>query len=119
MSALTQHSPTADLAFPQRLTGIFDIRPYAPEYSIHGLQQQATSDSTKTDDLTVGGLDVSQLQHSLSGLDVEEVRLRKRKLNQIYHECLLVESAQGAVTFAAMLLILAQHRLIDPEKSLK
>jgi hypothetical protein len=105
----------------QRLTGIFDIRPYGPDHSIQRLVDQSAVEPIKKPAVGhfAAGLDLRQLQIALEELDIEETRQRKKQLNRIYHECLLLEAAQGGVSFTAMLLILAQHRLIDPDKALK
>lgn len=84
------------------------------------LREAATSDALKSarNALMIDGIDTAALEVALGDMDIEDVKRRKRLLNRVYHECLLVESAQGGVSFTAMLLILAQHRLIDPNISL-
>lgn len=57
------------------------------------------------------GIDLDKLEDALSRLDPQELRMRRQRLNRIYHEAISSDKGRG-VSFTAMLFVLAYHKLV-------
>ena len=67
----------------------------------------------------IDGLDLTALYNALEKLDSGELAGRRRQFNRLYQEALLIEEPGKGISFANMLLMLAQYKLVEPEKALK
>lgn len=77
------------------------------------------TETLASDDVVIGGLSLAKLNSTLNTVDQKAINSRKTLLNRLYHEALLTEEAGKGVSFTNMLLLLAQYKLIEPEKALR
>lgn len=67
----------------------------------------------------MGDLNLSALKQAIDVLDKKEIARKRREFNRLYQEALLSEEPGKGISFTNMLVMLAQHKLIDPDKALK
>lgn len=108
-------------SFPQRLTGVFDVSIYPPEFSVHSLKSIAldTRSAAFMGGRMVDGFNIPALHAALAQMDAAEITNRKRLFNRIYYGALLTEDPVKGIAFTSVLLVIAHHKLIDVNKSLK
>jgi hypothetical protein len=103
------------------LTGIFDVKVYDSGHQIKALREACTSigDKPIRKGQVVDELDLLKLGTLLEEVDFDEIAKRKRLFNRLYHEALLTEEPGRGISFTGMLLLLAQYKLVDPDKALQ
>ena len=108
------------------LSGVFDMRIYEPEDSVHQIMDDVRNDINKvarhTSIATTSGyadLDVEKLNSRLAQLDVVKIRERRRRFNIFYEEVLVSADPDKGITFTSVLMILAHYKIINDSKSLK
>ncbi|KAI0231052.1 hypothetical protein L0F63_007338, partial [Massospora cicadina] len=57
------------------------------------------------------------LNSLLRTMDAQDVARRRRRLNLVYHECLVLSKPGRGIPFTDALLVLARHKLIDPQSA--
>ncbi|GAA5898852.1 calcium channel protein CCH1 [Sporobolomyces salmoneus] len=119
--------------FLSRLTGIFDVKIYRNEWSVHSLLGVARKDPATQHDspsfhhylqdrdtLSLRRIDLVRLQSAVSAIDPLEVERRKSDYNRLYHEAMLdAETSGKGISFSGMLRLLAHYRLIDDDNALQ
>ena len=108
------------------LSGVFDMRIYGPEDSVHQIMDDVRNDANKaarhTSIATTSGysdLDIGKLNNRLAQLDVTKIRERRRRFNIFYEEVLVSADPDKGITFTSVLMILAHYKIINDSKSLK
>jgi hypothetical protein len=105
------------------LGGIFEVRIYPTEYSVGNIV--ASCEDTTDPDFkwrpgikSSHGVDLRLLNKTLSTIDYEEIRRRRRLYCRIYHEAIITHQQNGGISFTDMLLLLAHHKLIVDKDAL-
>jgi voltage-dependent calcium channel len=107
----------------KKLGGIFEVRIYPAEFSIHNILASCT-DTTDPDNewrsATKSPYDVNlkQLDATLSRIDYEAIRRRRQLFSRLYHEAVLTHQRGKGISFTDMLLLLAHHKLIVDSEAL-
>lgn len=109
----------------QRLSGVFEVRLYPVEYTVPQLLRNSIPDPIANSSgklLVVTGkkraIDVRRVEHLISQIDFRQVRARRQAFAKLFHEARLSEEPGRGISFTAMLMLLAHHKLIDDEKAL-
>jgi hypothetical protein len=64
------------------------------------------------------GVDLRLLDSTLSAVDYEEIRKRRKVFSRLYHEAIIIHQHKGGISFTDMLLLLAHHKLIVDKDAL-
>ncbi|KAG9312662.1 Ion transport protein-domain-containing protein [Chiua virens] len=102
--------------FLAKLTGVFDVRIYPPQYSTSSLLA-ACQDKSKKDTRT-NGIHVRKLNKLLSKIDFSVIRKRRAVYTRIYHEANVMYYRGNGISFTDMLMLLAHHKLVDDREAL-
>lgn len=106
------------------LSGIFDMRIYDDEYSIHRIIEDCKK-TRRQSELPVEEsrkgveLDINKLNAKLARMPHARVQERKRRLNVFYQEVLNSQNADSGISFNTLLMILAHYKIINDNKSLR
>lgn len=100
----------------QKLTGVFEVRVYPPQYSTASILA-ACQDKSKKGNRT-GGIHVRKLNKLLNKIDFGVIRKRRAVYMRIYHEASVICYRGGGISFTDMLVLLAHHKLIDDREAL-
>lgn len=100
----------------QKLSGVFEVRVYPPQYSTASILA-ACQDKSKKNNKT-GGIHVRKLNKLLNKIDFGEIRKRRTVYMRIYHEASVMCYRGGGISFTDMLVLLAHHKLIDDREAL-
>ncbi|KAJ7583970.1 Ion transport protein-domain-containing protein [Mycena floridula] len=109
-----------------RLNGVFEVRIYPVEYQIPNITAAVRADPS--DEFTspytprsrvLGGVDVVKLDQILSSIDYAAVRRRRATYIRLLNEANLISGKDKAgMSFTAMLMLLAHHKLIVDREAL-
>ncbi|THC97538.1 hypothetical protein EYZ11_002961 [Aspergillus tanneri] len=104
------------------LSGVFSMRIYDDEFTIGRILEQCRVD--KRDSLiahrrVVEGLDLDKMFRILRRIDVDNVRMRRQRLNTFYEEVLVSADPVRGISFHSCLMILAHYNVISDSKSLR
>jgi hypothetical protein len=64
-------------------------------------------------------VDINKLNHCLSKLPIAESRRRRARMNTFYEEVLVSSDPDNGIQFTSLLMILAHHKVINDNKSLR
>jgi hypothetical protein len=110
----------------QRLTGVFEVRPYPAEHSVHNLMRSSLPDPVENAagrvPVATGvkrAVDTRQLQSIIRGIDHGMVHERRKTFTRLYHEARISEEPGRGISFTAMLFLLAHYKLIKDEDALQ
>ncbi|KAH7218206.1 Ion transport protein-domain-containing protein [Fusarium oxysporum] len=115
-------------AFPRllgELSGVFQMRIYDPEDSVHSILEDIRDDVKLTHHSSIAttsgfsGIDLNKLNARLRRIDVEKVRHQRRRFNIFYEEVLVSADPDRGISFTSVLMILAHYNIISDNKSLK
>lgn len=115
-------------AFPRllgELSGIFEMRIYDSEDSIHQILEDVRSDDTPmrhsslATTSNLGGLNIQKLNERLAGIDVRKVQERRRRFNIFYEEVMVSADPIQGISFTTVLMIMAHYKIISDSKSLR
>jgi hypothetical protein len=105
---------------------VFEVRLYPVEYSIPNLVRASIPDPVDNAAgrlLVVTGVkravDIRRIEELISRIDYNKVRQRRQAFARLYNEARISDDAGKGISFTAMLVMLAQHKLIDDEKALQ
>ncbi|KAF2120581.1 calcium-channel protein CCH1 [Lophiotrema nucula] len=108
------------------LSGIFEMRIYDGDFTVGRLIEACSKPSARrVSGLPVEGhdempeIDVEKLNAHLAKLPIEEIRRRRQRMNTFYEEVLVSTDADRGIQFTTLLLILAHHKVINDNKSLR
>ncbi|KAF2832985.1 hypothetical protein CC86DRAFT_461449 [Ophiobolus disseminans] len=107
------------------LSGIFEMRIYDGDFTVGRLIEQCGTAQRRTSNLPVPSreptqeIDIISLNRCLSDLPVAEIRRRRRRMNTFYEEVLVSSDPDRGIQFTSLLMILAHHKVINDNKSLR
>ncbi|KAJ9059050.1 hypothetical protein DSO57_1006528 [Entomophthora muscae] len=118
--------PDSLVPFLLSLSPPFDLKIYEPLYSIQTLVDSCFhlipgSKSVKPHQ-PIGATDITKvhlnvLNSLLRTMDTNLCHTRRRRLNLIYHECLVFTKPGKGIQFTDALFVLARHKLVDPQSA--
>ncbi|KAI1767672.1 Ion transport protein-domain-containing protein [Hypoxylon sp. FL1150] len=115
-------------AFPRllgELSGIFEMRIYDSEDSIHQILEDVRNDdapmrhSSLATSSNLGGLNIQKLNERLASIDVRKVQERRRRFNIFYEEVMVSADPVQGISFTTVLMIMAHYKIISDSKSLR
>jgi hypothetical protein len=101
------------------------MRIYDGDFTVGRLMEQCGTESRRTSNLPGPGrepsreIDIAKLNRCLSELPVAEIRRRRRRMNTFYEEVLVSSDPDRGIQFSSLLMILAHHKVINDNKSLR
>ncbi|KAH5375154.1 hypothetical protein HBI49_050910 [Parastagonospora nodorum] len=107
------------------LSGIFEMRIYDGDFTVGRLIEQCATTPRRVSSLPVPGrepareIDIISLNRCLSDLPVAEIRRRRKRMNIFYEEVLVSSDPDRGIQFTSLLMILAHHKVINDNKSLR
>lgn len=114
-------------SFPRflgELSGVFDMSIYPGDFSVKSIINQCKVSNPQTQvpvsavDRTQE-LDLRKLNELLSRLPVAEIRQRRTRRNMFCEEVLVSADPDRGIGFTTLLMILAQHKVINDNKALR
>ncbi|KAH9809533.1 calcium-channel protein cch1-like [Teratosphaeria destructans] len=111
--------------FLGELSGVFEMRIYDGDFSVMELIEDCKIARRSASRLGLDGegrdyeIDLGRLNRRLAELPVEEVRARRKRMNQFYEEVLVSADPDRGISFNALLMILAHYKVINDNKSLR
>ncbi|PHH91124.1 hypothetical protein CDD83_1553 [Cordyceps sp. RAO-2017] len=115
-------------SFPRllgELSGVFQMRIYEPEDSVHRILDDVRDDAQTSRHMSIGtsgakgDIDIGKLNRRLALLDVDNIRERRRRFKIFFGEVLASADPDKGIAFADVLMILAHYNIINDSKSLK
>ncbi|KAI0829966.1 Ion transport protein-domain-containing protein [Hypoxylon sp. FL0890] len=115
-------------AFPRllgELSGIFEMRIYDAEDSVHQILEDIRDDETSMRHSSIattsnlGGVNIQRLNQRLNEIDVQKVRERRRRFNIFYEEVMVSADPIQGISFTTVLMIMAHYKIISDSKSLR
>lgn len=107
------------------LSGVFEMRIYTYENSVHQILDDVRGDVPPTRHTSMstanqyGGINLSSLNRRLNEIDTVAVRERRRKYNIFYEEVMVSADPDKGISFTTVLMILAHYNIINDSKSLR
>lgn len=113
------------------LSGVFEMRIYSHEDSVHQILDDVRDDSmvsrhiiahrhmSSTTTSAYGGISIDKLNKRLSQIEVVKVRERRRRFNIFYEEVMVAADPDKGISFTTVLMILAHYNIINDNKSLR
>lgn len=115
-------------AFPRllgELSGIFEMRIYDGDFTVGRIIEECGVSSRRESNLPVPGreptseIDLVRLNQCLARMPIQEIRRRRQRMNTFYEEVLVSSDPDRGIQFTALLMILAHHKVINDNKSLR
>lgn len=109
----------------KELSGIFEMRIYDGDFTVGRLIEQCGTTPHRASNLPLPGheptkeIDIISLNRCLDDLPIAEIRRRRRRMNTFYEEVLVSSDPDRGVQFSSLLMILAHHKVINDNKSLR
>lgn len=112
----------------QRLSGIFEVRVYPPEYQVKNLVAASTTNEVsqrsplpQLDQLGEysKGFSPEKLDTILSRVDSDLIRHQRQTYEHLYWEACVTDDYGKGISFTSMLLLLCHYKLIDDDQALK
>jgi hypothetical protein len=102
------------------LGGIFEVRIYPTEFSVKKIVAscRVTTGWNSGTGSATHGVDLRLLNATLSTIDYEDIRRRRRLFSRLYHEAIIIHQPKKGISFTDMLLLLAHHKLIVDNEAL-
>lgn len=107
------------------LSGVFQMRIYEPEDSVHQILADVRGDGATNRPASTGWagdcgeVDIDKLNRRLAKLDVPKIRERRHRFKMFYGEVLVSADPDRGIPFNTVLMILAQYNIINDSKSLR
>jgi hypothetical protein len=101
------------------------MRIYDGDFTVGRLIEQCGSVSRRASSLHVPGreptqeIDIISLNRCLADLPIAEIRRRRRRMNIFCEEVLVSSDPDRGIQFTSLLMILAHHKVINDNKSLR
>ena len=101
------------------------MRIYDGDWTVGRLIEECSVTTRRTSELPVQNhdkapdLDLEKLNRRLAELPVAEIRRRRQRMNTFYEEVLVSSDPDRGIAFNALLMILAHHKVINDNKSLR
>ncbi|KAF1956154.1 calcium-channel protein CCH1 [Byssothecium circinans] len=108
------------------LSGIFEMRIYDGDFTVNSLIEQCSTSQRRMSDLPVApgresapDIDLKKLNQRMAELPIAEIRRRRQRMNTFYEEVLVSSDPDRGIQFTSLLMILAHHKVINDNKSLR
>ncbi|KAF2638033.1 calcium channel-like protein subunit Cch1 [Massarina eburnea CBS 473.64] len=108
------------------LSGIFEMRIYDGDFTVGRLIEDCSSSKRRVSDLPVSQgrdatpeIDLKKLNQRLAELPIAEIRRKRQRMNTFYEEVLVSIDPDRGIHFTSLLMILAHHKVINDNKSLR
>ena len=101
------------------------MRIYDGDFTVGRLIEQCSTAPRRSSNLPVSSreptqeIDIISLNRCLSDLPIAEIRRRRQRMNTFYEEVLVSSDPDRGIQFTALLMILAHHKVINDNKSLR
>ena len=112
--------------FLGELSGVFEMRIYDGDFSVHSLIEDCKLAPKRSSALPLDGtssapveIDLGKLNRRLAELPVDEIRARRMRMNQFYEEVMVSADPDRGIEFNTLLMIIAHYKIIDDSKALK
>ncbi|EPY53194.1 calcium channel Cch1 [Schizosaccharomyces cryophilus OY26] len=120
---VTGYIPKRNVArFLVSLRGIYDCRIYRDDFSVTNLVSKTrggndTSNLFIDDEFNLSiNINLDGLDNTLLDLDIEEIRKRRKSLNLLYTELMMLPG--NVVSFSDMLMVIVLHKVVDHKRVL-
>ncbi|KAF2761827.1 calcium-channel protein CCH1 [Pseudovirgaria hyperparasitica] len=107
------------------LSGVFQMRIYDGEFTLGCILRECCVDDHRGSTLEVSDhkrpreIDLAKLNARIAQLPLAEIRMRRRRMNLFYEEVMVSADPDRGINFNALLIILAHHKVINDNKSLR
>lgn len=107
------------------LSGIFEMRIYDGDFTVRRLIEQCAVPSRRASNLPMSQreptpeIDIAKLNRVLAQMPISDIRRRRQRMNMFYEEVLVSSDPDKGIQFTSLLLILAHHKVINDNKSLR
>ncbi|KAH6614999.1 calcium-channel protein CCH1 [Boeremia exigua] len=105
------------------LSGIFEMRIYDGDFTVGRLIEDCATTSRRASNLNLGNhdveIDLDKLNRRLAQLPILEIRRRRARMNTFCEEVLVSSDPDRGIQFTSLLMILAHHKVINDNKSLR
>jgi hypothetical protein len=101
------------------------MRIYDGDFTVGRLIEQCATAPRRASNLPLPGreaaqeIDIISLNRCLADLPIAEIRRRRRRMNTFYEEVLVSSDPDRGIQFTSLLMILAHHKVINDNKSLR
>lgn len=101
------------------------MRIYDGDFTVGRLIEASATSNRRESTIPVSGrepspdIDLDKLNRCLAELPVNEIRRRRQRMNTFYEEVLVSSDPDRGIQFTSLLLILAHHKVINDNKSLR
>lgn len=101
------------------------MRIYDGDFTVGRLIEECATTSRRASNLNLGGrepspdIDIDKLNRCLAQLPIPEIRRRRARMNTFYEEVLVSSDPDRGIQFTSLLMILAHHKVINDNKSLR
>ncbi|KHJ36377.1 putative ion transporter [Erysiphe necator] len=107
----------------RKLSGVFAMRIYPPEHSIHRILNDVRQKTTReVSRKTLGrylDFDLNELNRRISMIDTEAVRRARNQFSMFFEEIMVSADIDRGISFTTVLMVLAHYKVIRDNKSLK
>lgn len=105
----------------QELSGVFQMRIYDGDFTIRALMEDCTVEPGEIYKRrrVIDGIDIDLLSARLRNIPVEEIRLRKQRMEVFYQEVMLSADPDRGISFTSTLMTLAHYNVIEDSRSLR
>jgi hypothetical protein len=100
------------------------MRIYDGDFTVGALIEQCKS-TRRVSNLPIAGhepmaeIDIEKLNRCLNQMPIAEIRRRRARMNTFYEEVLVSSDPDRGIQFTSLLMILAHHKVINDNKSLR
>ena len=107
------------------LSGVFEMRIYPPEDSVHQILDDVREDQPPSRHASIStanansGVNLQRLNRRLDEIDISAVRERRHRYNIFYEEVMVSADPDKGISFTTVLMILAHYNIINDSKSLR
>lgn len=101
------------------------MRIYDGDFSVGRLIEQCSTKPRRTSGLPIHDqnepveIDIKKLNRVLAELPIADVRRRRQRMNTFFEEVLVSSDPDRGIQFTSLLMILAHHKVINDNKSLR
>lgn len=101
------------------------MRIYDGDFTVGRLMEDCALDTRHASIVNMAGrepspeIDIDKLNRRLAQLPVLEIRRRRARMNTFYEEVLVSSDPDRGIQFSSLLMILAHHKVINDNKSLR
>ena len=101
------------------------MRIYDGDFTVGSLIEQCSVTPRETSGLPVSAqrdkpeIDIKKLNQQLAKLPIAEIRRRRLRMNTFYEEVIVSSDPDRGIQFTSLLMILAHHKVINDNKSLR